>query len=87
MGDVWREYISPFEGFHHEVDEYIEVDSERVLVLQHFSGRGKGSGVDLERVPSQGAVLFHVRDGKVTRLIGYFDRERALAELGLSSSA
>ena len=84
MAEDWREYISDFEEFHHVVDEYLELDDERVLVLQHFSGRGRTSGLDLEQVPSQGAaVLFHIRDGKVTRLVGYFERERALEAAGL----
>jgi hypothetical protein len=30
------------------------------------------------------AALFHVHGGKVTRLVVYIDRERGLAELGLT---
>jgi hypothetical protein len=36
---------------------------------------------------SEAASLFHLRDGKVTRLVLYVDRERGLAELGLAPKA
>src|SRR5205085_4713033 len=55
-------------------------DSERVLVLLHQSGRGKRSGLKVEKMSWRAANLFHVRRGKVTRFVNYFDR--ALADLG-----
>jgi hypothetical protein len=36
---------------------------------------------------SEGASLFHLGAGKVTRFVTYFDRERAFADLGLPSEA
>ena len=42
--------------------------------------RGKRSGVE---VGTEGADLFHLLDGKVTRLVVYFDVQNALADLGL----
>jgi ketosteroid isomerase-like protein len=47
-------------------------------------GRGKASGLELGQVRTDAANLFHIRDGKVTRLVTYFDRTRALADLGLA---
>jgi ketosteroid isomerase-like protein len=65
-----------------EAEEYRELDSERVLALDHRSGRGKGSGVEVQ---ASSAFLFSVRDGKVTRIVTYWDRDRALADLGLEA--
>jgi ketosteroid isomerase-like protein len=65
--------------------EFRELDDERVLVLAHRTGRGKTSGVELGQVRTKTAQLFHVRDGKVTRFVTYWERERALSDLGLSS--
>jgi ketosteroid isomerase-like protein len=53
-------------------------------VLIHHRGRGKTSGLELGQMQTKNAALFHVRDGKVTRFVAYWDRERALADLGLS---
>jgi ketosteroid isomerase-like protein len=87
MAEAWRNWLSAWEELRIEVDEYRELDDERVLVLSHYSGRGKTSGVDVGEMRTTGAALFHLRDGKVTRCVGYVDREHAFADLGLAADA
>jgi ketosteroid isomerase-like protein len=84
MAAAWRGFLNAWDEFHQQAEGYLELDHERVLVSFRFSGRGKTSGLDLGQMGSKGAGLFHIRDGKVTRFAGYLDRERALADLGLS---
>src|SRR5712691_7098278 len=79
MTESWRSQVSAWEAFDAVADEVRELDDERVLVFSHLSGRGKTSGLE---VGQKGAELFHIRDGKVTRLVTYWDRKRALADLG-----
>jgi ketosteroid isomerase-like protein len=87
MVEGWREFLSAWEDWRTEPEEYRELDDERVLVLYHLSGRGKASGVEVGQIRAKGAHLLHVRGGKVTRSVIYFDRERALADLGLAREA
>jgi ketosteroid isomerase-like protein len=82
-GVAWRDFLSAWEEYRTEVDEYRELSGERVLVLVHVSGTGRTSGVDLAQMGAGGASVFHLRDSKVTSFVNYFDRERAFADLGL----
>jgi ketosteroid isomerase-like protein len=81
----WRGWLDAWTDYRTQVDEYRQLDDEHVLVLTRDSGRGKTSGLDLAETGLKAAVLFEVRRGKVTRLVIYFDRERAFAELGLAA--
>jgi ketosteroid isomerase-like protein len=83
MAKAWREFLSAWDNARPEVEEYRELDDERVLVLGHIRGRGKTSGLELGQVQAKVAAVYHVRDGKVVRLVAYFDRDRAFADLGL----
>jgi ketosteroid isomerase-like protein len=85
MAKAWRGFLSAWEEFRLETEEYRELDDERVLVFNYFSGRGKTSGLEVGQTRVQAAALFHLRAGKVTRLVAYWDRGRALADLGLAS--
>jgi ketosteroid isomerase-like protein len=83
MSEGWRDFLTAWKEIRFEPEEYRELDGERLLVLNHFSGRGRTSGLDVRRVGVDAACVFHIRDGKVTRLAAYADRAQALAELGL----
>ena len=82
MAGTMREFLAAWKGYRVEPAEYRELDEERILVLTRDSGRGRTSDVNTEQMR---ANLFHLRDGKVTRLTSYWSRERALADLGLTS--
>jgi ketosteroid isomerase-like protein len=84
MAEAFRRNMGVWEGVHAEVEQYRELDDERVLVLEWRRARGKASGLELSTMRAEGAVLFHLRDGKVTRLVFYWDRARAFADLGMT---
>jgi ketosteroid isomerase-like protein len=74
FGNAWDEY-------HSHVEEYRELE-DGVLVLTYASGRGKASGVE---IAGRRATLFRLHAGKVTSLVVYWDRARALADVGLGT--
>jgi ketosteroid isomerase-like protein len=84
MAQGMGEILSAWEGLRAEAEECRELDDERVLVFLRMGGRGKTSRLDLGDMLTKAATLFHIRDGKVTRLDVYADRANALADLGLA---
>ena len=84
MAEGYRGVLSAWDEVRVEADEYRAIDEERMLVLDHRSGRGRASGLEVEQMGSRAATLFQIRDGKVVKLILYWDRHHALADLGLA---
>jgi hypothetical protein len=84
MAAGWREFLTAWTGYGVQADEIRELSDERVFVLLHALGRGRTSGVELGQTIQKGANVFHISAGKVTRLVIYFDRARALGDLGLA---
>jgi ketosteroid isomerase-like protein len=72
VNDVW-------ESFEVEVERLFEGE-DAVVAFTHEHGRGEASGVEVDR---HSAFLFRLRDGKVSEVRSYLDRDRALADLGL----
>jgi hypothetical protein len=75
MAEGWRDWLSAWGDFRIEVDEYRELDEERVLALVEASGRGKASGLELGQMRTKGAALF-------PRPRGQGDAIRVLVEPG-----
>lgn len=83
MTEVWAGLLRAWEGLRAVPEEFRELDGDRVLVYLRNEGRGKGSGIELHGISAKSANVFTVRGEKVTRLILYWDRARAIADLGL----
>jgi ketosteroid isomerase-like protein len=84
MAKAWGEVLAAYTDISIVVEEIRQLDDERVLVLSAFAGRGKASGIDASKgIQNAGATLWQIRNGKVVRHGFYFDRDRALADLGL----
>jgi ketosteroid isomerase-like protein len=82
MARRYGEWLSGWKDFRAELEELIVIDSTRILVLVHNSGRGRGSGLEMDE--RSVANLFEINSGSVTRLALYWDRNRALEDVGLA---
>ena len=83
MGEAWGTMVSAWEDLKAIPEEFRELEDGRVLVFLQNEGRGRGSGIEIGGISTKAANLFTVRDGKVKRLTLYWDRDRAIADLGL----
>jgi ketosteroid isomerase-like protein len=76
LGEQFRSW----QHFKAAAEEIRDLGDGRVLVLVRISGRGKSSGAEIQGAH---AHVLHLRDRKIARFVLYFDRDRALADLGL----
>jgi ketosteroid isomerase-like protein len=83
LADGMRDLLSVWQDARVIVEEYRELDRERVLVLLRYSGRGKTSGFELDKLSTLGADVVQLQAGKVVRIVKYYDLDRARADLGL----
>jgi len=77
----WREdWEAAWDDWRWEPEEFIDV-GDRVVAVLRVHAKGRGSGVDVERV--DGAV-WTLRNGKCIRLDYYGSKAEALEAVGLS---
>jgi ketosteroid isomerase-like protein len=75
------EMRATFDEFQAIPDQFIEVGSDRVLVLARHGGIGRGSGA---RVDAPVGHVVTLRNAKVIEWRAYLDRADALEAVGLS---
>lgn len=69
-----------WEVFQLEVSEVDDLGPHRVLTLGRLTARGRASGVSVD---ATGAWVTDVRNGKITRLRFYSDRDQAVEAEGI----
>jgi ketosteroid isomerase-like protein len=83
MWAVWRDVLTAWRDHRVIAEEYRELDDGAILTLTAFSARGRTSGIELTHVLAKGASVMQMQAGRVVKVVLYFDRDRALADLGL----
>jgi ketosteroid isomerase-like protein len=76
-----RHYIGAFEDYDYEVERLTDLGSGAVLAVVTEEGRGKSSGVPVQR---SFAPLYTVIDGKIVRITFFPSEAQALEAAGLS---
>jgi ketosteroid isomerase-like protein len=71
-----------FERFELSPIEFVAGPGGRIAARHHLKAKGRGSGVELDRVPDV-MLLWELRDGKVVRTTLYNSRAEALEALSL----
>ena len=77
---VFDEIPAVIDDFRAELLEVHDVADDKVLAIGRFQGRARPDGSELAQTFGQ---LFHVRDGRATRMDSYPSRRDALRALGL----
>jgi ketosteroid isomerase-like protein len=76
----WERWASAFEELRVTFEEIIDA-GDQVVVVAHHEGRGQGSGIEVD---ARFYEVYTLREGKVSRVDEYTEREEALEAAGLS---
>ena len=80
IGRLWESWIETYPDLRVEAREVIDA-GDRVFTWVHMQGRGATSGAAVEQ---EEAYVYTFRDGAITRVEEYFDREEGLRAAGLT---
>jgi ketosteroid isomerase-like protein len=79
-----QDWLDMFDDVTNVPEEVLDLGDDRVVAVQHATGRAKASGVQTD---IRYAVVYTLRDGKIVRGREYIDRNQALEAVGLREGA
>jgi ketosteroid isomerase-like protein len=79
VAEAMRVWTGTWESYELETEAMIDA-GDCVLVVSRESGRGKGSGVEIEQTVF---AVWTLRSGKIVHYKGYLNRDEALEAAGL----
>ena len=80
IAEFFRRYAGTFEDYRWEIERLTDLGSGAVLAVSRETGRGKGSGVPVDRPL---ATLYTVIGGKIARITTFRSEREALEAAGL----
>jgi ketosteroid isomerase-like protein len=82
--ELWTSFLDAWESVRWDPQEIIEVDEERLILINHVRMRGRGSGVEVDATAAQ---LWTFTDGKARQIKLYQSKAEAFEAAGLSEKA
>lgn len=82
--ELWRVFLDAWEEVTWEPEEILELDDERLIVVNHVRMLGRGSGVPVE---ATGIQLWTITDGRGRKVKLYQSKADALDDVGLQKPA
>jgi ketosteroid isomerase-like protein len=79
--DYFEEIVEPWDDFQVAFEQIVSAPDDTYVVLMRETGRSPRADVEMVR---ETAMLLRIRDGVVTEMRGYLDREAALEAAGVS---
>jgi ketosteroid isomerase-like protein len=84
LTQFWTGLWDAWDEWNPEIDEVIDCGRGRLVTVTMIRARGKTSGIE---IAARGAVLWKVRDGRISRAKLFQGKDEALETVELSSQA
>jgi ketosteroid isomerase-like protein len=81
LRDAWLDWLAPWESYRAVVEDVLDAQEGRAVVLTRDRARPKGTDAEVD---FSGAPVWTVRDGKIIRIEFYWNRAEGLRAAGLT---